>query len=326
LVSTPKAPDPVATAAAQSGSNRDTATSSQLLNMTNQVGPNGSLTYNQTGTNSYIDSLTGKQVNVPQLTATTSLSPAQQAIADQSNAASLGLGKLANQQINSLQGVLSKPFKFNNDDASNWAYDLASQRILPQQAKNEEALRSQLIASGLRPGTQAWDSEQTRLSQANTDQLNQLALNGRGQAFQEALTQYNNPVNTISALTSGAQVQSPNFVNTPQTNVAGVDYAGLVNNQYEQQLKSSQAAMGGLFGLGSSLIKAIPFSDKRLKRNIEHIGYRSGFPWYSFNYVWSDAPQEGFMAQDLIGVIPEAVPLDVDGYYHVDYEMILEAA
>lgn len=212
MVSTPSPPDPVQTAAAQSGANRDTALSSQLLNMTNQVGPDGTLTYNQTGSNTYTDSLTGKTVSIPQFTATTTLSPQQQAIKEQTDAASLNLGKLANQQSAAISDRLSKPFEFNNSDAEQWAYDLASPRILQQQQKNENTLRSQLISSGIRPGTAAWDSEMGRLTNANTDQLNQLALNGRNQAFQEAFTQYNNPVNTISALMSGSQVSNPQFV------------------------------------------------------------------------------------------------------------------
>jgi len=49
----PVAPDPVKTAEAQGTMNQNTATTQQLLNMTNQVTPDGSLTYNQTGTNSF---------------------------------------------------------------------------------------------------------------------------------------------------------------------------------------------------------------------------------------------------------------------------------
>lgn len=325
MVSTPKAPDPKETAAAQSGMNRDTALTQQQINMVNQVTPDGNLVYNKTGESSFIDS-SGKLVTTPTYTATTTLSPQQQAIKDQTDAASLNLGKLANQQSAAISNQLSKPFQFTNDDASNWAYDLASQRILPQQQKNENTLRSQLIASGIRPGTAQWDSEMSRLTNANTDQLNQLALTGRQQAYQEALTEYNNPINTISALMSGSQVSNPNFVSTPQANVAGVDYTGLVNNKYQADVQRSQAAMGGLFGLGAGLIKAIPWSDRRLKRDIKRIGERKGLPWYSFRYLWSDEVCEGFMADDALKVIPDAVHLDPSGFYKVDYDMILEVA
>lgn len=258
-MSQPKAPDPVATAAAQSGTNRDTAVAGQLLNMTNQVGPDGTLTYNQTGTNSYVDSLTGKTVTLPSYTATTSLSAGQQAIKDQTDAASLNLGKLANQQSAAIGAQLSKPFSFSNNDASQFAYDLASPRILQQQKTNEATLRSQLVASGIRPGTAQWDSEMNRLTQGNSDQLNQLTLQGQNQAYNQALTTYNEPLNSISALMSGSQVASPTtgFASTPSTQVAGTDYSGLVNQQYQSKVQSANAtngALGGLFGTALSFL------------------------------------------------------------------------
>lgn len=325
MVSTPKPESAASQAAAQTGLNRDTALTQQQINMVNQVTPDGNLTYNQTGTSSFVDS-NGRTVQTPTYTATTSLSPQQQAIKAQTDAASLNLGTLANQQSAAIGEQLSKPFSYDNKDAENWAYDLASQRILPQQQKNQDALRTQLVASGLRPGTAAYTSEMERLTNANTDQLNQLALTGRQQGYQEALGTYNNPINTISALMSGSQVNNPQFAQTPQAQVAGADYIGASNNNYQAQVSAQNAKMGGLFGLGGALVKAIPWSDIRLKRNIVRIGERKGLPWYSFQYLWSDVQHEGFMAQDMIKVIPEAVHLDPSGFYKVDYDMILEAA
>jgi len=324
LVSTPKPESAASQAAAQSGLNRDTALTQQQINQVNQITPDGSLTYNQTGTSSFVDS-NGRTVTTPTYTATTSLSPGQQAIKDQSDKASLGLGTLANQQIASLQDTLSKPFAFDNNDASNWSYDLASQRILPQQQQNQEALRAQLTAQGIRPGTAAYNSEMQRLTNANTDQLNQLALNGRGQAFQEALTQYNNPVNTISALTSGAQVQNPNFVSTPQAQVAGADYIGASNNNYQAQAKTAAAANGGLFGLFSSGIGLL--SDIRAKENISPVGVLdNGFTVYQYRYTGHPEYHIGLMAQEVELSKPEAVYTGEDGLKRVRYDIATENA
>lgn len=202
----------------------------------------------------------GQQQNtLPQYTATTTFSPGQQAIFDQSQKAQLNMATTANNLSGTVQDALSKPFSFNNDDASNWAYDLASPRILQQQGQNEENIRSTLANKGIREGSAAWNSELSRLTNANTDQLNQLALNGRGQAFNEQFTQYNNPLNTLNALLTGSQVQAPNAANaqTPQASVGGVDYTGLVNNQYNQQnaaYQSQLGGLGGLFGMGAKLL------------------------------------------------------------------------
>lgn len=256
---TPKPPDPVATAEAQSGMNRDTAVSSQLVNMVDQANPWGNVSYSQNGTTSYRDS-TGKLVTLPQFTQTTTLSPEQQAIFDKSQAAQTNLAGIADAQSSRVADTLSDPFKFDNQDAADWAYDLGASRIRPQQQQNEEALRSQLINSGLRPGTQAWDSEMQRMTNANTDQDNQLALNGRGQAFSESLATRNQPLNELTALLSGSQVSNPAQMSspTPQTQVGGVDYSGLVEDNYGQKVAQNNAMLGGLFGLAGAGAHLIP--------------------------------------------------------------------
>lgn len=324
----PKAPDPAKTAAAQGAWNSFTAQQQQSMNMIGQNSPWGTLDYQQTGTQTIIDP-NGKPIKVPMYTANTNLSDAQQAIFDQTQAADLNLATIANEQSGKIGELLNNPFEFNNSDAEQWAYDLASPRILQQQETNEGALRSKLIASGIRPGTAAWDSEMSRLTNANTDQLNQLALTGRSQAFNEALAQRNQPLNEIIGLTSGTQIQNPNatFAQAPQSQVAGVDYTGLVNQKYQADMgayNSGMNALGGLFKLGAGFI----MSDRRVKKGIVPMGEKAGFPFYGFRYVWEDdiSPlRYGFMAQDIMERMPEAVR-EVDGFYQVNYDMVMEGA
>lgn len=250
----PKAPDPYATAQAQSQFNQNTAVQSQLLNMVNQNNPWGSVNYSQNGSTSFMGA-DGKTYTVPKFTQTTTFTPEQQAIFDASQQAEGNLANLAADQSKFLQGYLDKPFEFNNQGAEKWAYDLASPRILAQQGQNETQLRNRLVNSGIRPGTDAWNTEMTRLTNANSDQLNQLALTGRGQAFSENLATRNQPINEITALLSGSQVSNPASMSgpTPQTQVGGVDYSGLVQQNYQNKLQSRGAALGGLFGLAGSL-------------------------------------------------------------------------
>lgn len=254
LVSTPKPPDPMATAQAQSGLNTDTALTQQLVNMTNQVNPWGSVTYDQTGSSSFRDS-TGKLVTIPQFTQTTQYTPEQQAIFDQTQAAQTNLAGLADDQSAAMRNYLNTPFTFDNQDAADWSYDLASSRILPQQQQAQQALEAQLTNQGIRPGSAAWNSEMQRLTNANSDQLNQLALNGRSQAFNEALTERNQPINELSALLSSSQIANPGTQSsaTPQASVGGVDYTGLVGQQYAAQAANSGGVLGGLFGLAGQL-------------------------------------------------------------------------
>lgn len=320
--SAPKAPDPAQTAAAQGAWNSFTAQQQQQMNMVGQNTPWGSLDYQQSGT-TWITDPNGKRVEVPTYTANTTLSPEQQAIFDASQSAQGNLANIANDQSAWLGDYLSSPFEFNNQDAENWAYDLASQRILPQQDQNRRDLENRLINSGIRPGTAAYNTEMARLTNSNTDQLNQLALTGRSQAFSEQLAQRNQPLNEIIGLMSGTQVQSPNstFAQTPQSGVAGVDYTGLVNQKYQSEMNAYNAqmgALGGLFGAGLGL-----FSDRRLKENIERIGQTdTGTPVYKFNYIGNKQTHIGYMAQDLLETQPDAVRKGSDGYYRVDYSKV----
>lgn len=321
---TPKAPSPTETAAAQSASNRDTALSSQLLNMTNQQGPYGSLNYNQTGTNSYVDSLTGKTVTVPQFTATTTLSPEQQAILDQTQAAELNLGSIANERSNFLKDYLAQPFNVNSATEAK-LNELGSARLDPRFAREQEALRTQLISSGIRPGTAAYSAALNDFGQTKNDAYNQLALTGRQQAFQEASYERNQPLNEIGALLSGSQVQGPQFVNTPQTQVGGVDYTGLVNNQYQSQLANQQQKLGGLFGLASAGLGL--FSDRRLKTDIKRVGQLdNGLSVYSYRYKGENETQIGLMADEVERAIPHAVNEDPSGFKRVRYDIAVETA
>ena len=327
MVSTPKAPDPVATAAAQSGMNRDTAQTQQLTNMVNQQGPDGSLTYNKTGDASFIDS-NGKTVWVPQYTATTTLSGQQQAIKNQTDAASLNLGTIANEQSAKIRDLLNTPFKADTAEAEARLAELGSARLDPRFAKEDEALRTRLANQGIVEGSAAWKSAMDGLGQSKNDAYNQLYLTGRSQAMQEAYAERNQPLQEISSLLSGSQIQAPQFVNTPQANVAGVDYTGLVNNNYNAQLQASNAKMGGLFGLlGTGLTAGIKYSDRRLKTDVRRVGrLDNGLPVYAYRMIGSPVTEIGLMADEVEQKIPDAVHQQPNGFKMVDYRAATEAA
>ena len=253
----PKPPDPVATAQAQAGVNLSTAVTQQNLNMVDQVNPWGAVDYSQNGSTRFKDSF-GNWVEVPTFTQTTTLSPEQQAIFDRSQAAQTNLAGIAEEQSGRVSEALSDPFQFTNQDAADWAYDLAQTRIAPQQQRNEAALRAKLVNSGIRPGTAAWNSEMDRLTQSVTDQNNMLALQGRSQAFSENLATRNQPLNELSALLSGSQVSNPAQMSSaaPQVGVGGVDYSGMVQDNYAAKVAQHNQLMGGLFGLAGTGLRA----------------------------------------------------------------------
>lgn len=323
MVSSPKAPDPQETANAQAGMNRDTALTQAMLNMTNQVTPYGNLNYAQTGTSKFKDSQ-GNWVETPTYTATTTLSPQQQKILGQTQGANLNLAKIANERSGFLKSYLAKPFDVNAATEQK-LYELGSARLDPRFAQEQDALRTQLISSGIRPGTQAYSTALSDFGQTKNDAYNQLALTGRQQAFNEASYERAQPLNEISALLSGSQVQSPSFVSTPQTQVGGVDYSGLVQNKYNADVQQSNAAMGGLFGLLSGGIGLM--SDRRAKTDIVRVGtLDNGLPVYSYRYKGDDVTQIGLMADEVEKAIPHAVYEGEDGFKRVRYDIAVEMA
>lgn len=323
----PQAPDPAVTASAQGQWNSFTAQQQQAMNMVGQNTPYGSLAYTQTGSTTMKDP-NGKDITVPQFTANTTLSPSQQAIFDQTQKAQGNLAGLAENQSGMLKDYLTKPFEFNNQDAANWAFDLGKERILPQQKLDTEALQRQLLQRGLRPGTEQYDSEMRRLTNSQTDQMNQLALTGRSQAFNEAAYTRSSPINEITSLLSGSQVTQPGqtFASTPQTQVGGVDYSGLVNNNYNQQMAQSNAQMGGMFGLGGTIAMGamkygLPMlSDRRAKEDVRRVGQTDGgIPIYTYRYKGSPVTQMGVLADE---VGDDMKVMGDDGLFRVFYDRV----
>ena len=266
--------DPAATARAQSAANRETATTQAQLNMMNQYTPQGSLEYSQSGT--WSD-------GTPKYAATQTLTPNQQRIADLGEQGSIGYGEAGNALLSNVKGMLSTPVDMAQFGAAP-TYDEnfrlqqrqnMVQRAQPDWDQQRTALETRLANQGIGIGSQAYNDEMQRYQRVYNDFLLGADLNagnaaageyGRMQTarqnqINEAYLPRNQELNTLSALLSGSQVSSPQFVSTPQTQVAGVDTsAALGMNQQnaltQQQLAASQsnAMMGGLSGLGGAAL------------------------------------------------------------------------
>lgn len=323
----PAAPDPKVTAAAQTGMNIDTAITQQLVNSTNQTDAYGNkLTYSQDGGFRTFTNSDGKQVNIPILTQTQTLSPEQQKLLDLNNQTEGNIAQIGVDQSKRIGGLLSTPVNLSNDATESRLMDLGTKRLNPQFARDEEALRTRLVNSGIRQGSDAWNAEMGQFDQRRNDAYNQLLLSGRGQAVQEALTERNQPINEISALMSGSQVQAPQFMNSPQGAVAGTDYQGAVRDKYNADMQAYQAKVGqqnamfgGIASLASAPFQMFRFSDERVKENIEEVGaLKNGLPVYSYNYKGDPTPTIGLIAQDVRKKKPGAVR-SFGGILAVDY-------
>ena len=105
----PAPPAPKETAAAQTSTNIGTAIAQQALNNVNQVTPDGSLTFSQSGSHTYRDPGTGQTHVIPTYTATQTLSPEQEQIRSNTNQAQINFSQLASDQSARLNGFLDRP-------------------------------------------------------------------------------------------------------------------------------------------------------------------------------------------------------------------------
>jgi hypothetical protein len=325
--SAPKPPNPKETAAASTGTNVSTAIANAWLGNISEIGPDGSTKVDQTGMQQMYDPYTKQTYSIPTFTRTTQLSEQQKLIKDQQDAASLNLATLGNNLSGTLGNQLTGNFQLGNEAVESRLFDLGSKRLDPAFAKQEEALRSRLLNSGIREGSAAWNSEMERSQQGKNDAYNQLLLQGRGQASQELLTEDNQRINQISALLNGGQVSQPNFMGANMPTIPTTDTAGIINQDYQNRLaafQQKQAGLGGLFsGLGSLGGSLIGLSDDDAKKNKERHGDVEGeMGLWSFNY--KDEPpgtpkHVGLMASEVQKTKPAAVKRGKDGLRRVDY-------
>jgi hypothetical protein len=192
------------------------------------------------------------------------------------------------------------------------------------------------------------------LGSAQQLQWHQAAFNAanaqRNQWMQEQFALRNQPINEITSLLSGSQVSQPNFVQTPGSQIATTDIAGIINNNFNQQLANYQqqsqnvnSLVGGVLGLGAGALKGGYLSDVREKENIEHIGTvfsaknvdkddrmgsvlaeKAELPIYKYSYKKDPASvtHVGPMAQDVEKIDPGAVHT-VKGRKYIEPERVM---
>lgn len=258
----------------------------------------------------------------------------------QSNDARLGAILNAGQEQSRLAGLERDRATFQND-AQQQAYNqLLGRATFGNQAQQQKFGQNASRAAFSNDATQQMNDNRFRATGANNS-LQDQRLNAqltkfnaqntqRNQSLQELFATRNQPLNEISALLSGAQVQAPQWANSNMPTIPTVDYAGLVNQNYNQRLGAwqqqqagMQNIMGGLFGLGSAAIMA---SDRRVKKDIDKVGkLPDGQNVYAYHYKGEDKAQPrhiGLMAQEVEKRRPDAV-VTVGGVKHVNYPMAL---
>lgn len=323
----PPAPDYTGAAEATAAGNLDAARVAAKANRVSQYTPYGNVVYTP-----------GVNGDQDQWRADVTLSPEQQYLLNKQNQTSMGLADTMNQGVDYVQDMMANPFDQSAlpremVDSDQTGQDAIMSRLQPQIEQDREALASQLANQGITLGSEAWQNSQRQQGQKENDLRTQAALRGidigqqaRQQAIQEQAFFRNEPINTLNAVRTGAQVQSPTFSGTPQqATTSGPDLLGGVGSQYSSalgQANAEAAAKSNQVAGGTAALLAMFASDRRLKTNIKRIGtHNTGIGIYTWTYVWGE-PGVGVMADEVEKVIPDAVHTGPHGYKMVDYSKV----
>lgn len=151
----PAPPDPVATANAQAAANKDSAIAQANLNRIDQYTPQGSITYQQTGTNAD---------GTPKYAQTQAYSASQQALYDQQNQVAQALGGLATDNIGKVAATQAQPF--NYDSATPLQTSVGGNLPAIQYGASADPIQKNLDLSGVTPlpGTGDFSADAARVA------------------------------------------------------------------------------------------------------------------------------------------------------------------
>jgi hypothetical protein len=290
--SPPPAPDYVGAAREQGIANEKAATQSSVISNPNIISPYGNqnVTWSNTGAPGGLPQATVTQTLTPQAQATLE---AQQRVQNQfANLGETGIGNAQNtlsQSFNpnlpnlqtglDMSGVAAMPV-----NAGTTGQAAIMSRLQPQIQQQEAALAQQLANQGITFGSEAYNNAMRTQGQQQNDLLTQAALQGLnldmsanaqgynqalqgGQfgntALQQSLAQQtalrNQPINEVTALMSGSQIQNPQFQAYSGSNVAAAPvFQGVqAQNQAAMDLYGikqgdANSNMQGLVGLAGA--------------------------------------------------------------------------
>lgn len=263
--SSPPPPDYAGAAEATAAGNAEAARIAAKANRISQYTPYGSVVYTP-----------GVNGDQDQWRADVQLSPEQKQLLDQQNKTSVGLAGLQDQGLSYVKNMLDKPFDqgalpAQQINPGQTAQDAIMSRLQPTWNAKQSALETQLANQGIARGTEAYANALREFGNSRNDAEMQAALQGinvgqqaRQQGIQEQAFFRNEPLNTLNAVRTGAQVTNPQFTNAPQQQTAqGANYMDAAKAQgqydlgtYNADLAAQNSQAQGMYGIGSAALMA----------------------------------------------------------------------
>lgn len=265
----PAPPDYRAAAAAQGAANVEAARATGKMNNPNVVNPYGTQNVSWDG-------------DTP--TITQALAPDQQALLDKETAGRLALGDAGISAAEQYKNIVASPLDFSNspelknpEQYRPEVIDAMMSRVRTDIDNQKDTTQANLIAAGIRPGTEAYQREMDQFDRQYNDAMNNAilasgqessrdlsnAMQLRQQSIAEALTQRQTPLNEVNALLTGSQVSNPFAGGLGFQGGAGVNAApiaqAITNQGLAQQniYNQNQAAQNANLQAGAGLIGSL---------------------------------------------------------------------
>jgi hypothetical protein len=163
--------------------------------------------------------------------------------------------------------MIQDPFSTKNlpslgFDAGQSYQDAYMKRLDPQIQQGREQTAQRLANQGITVGSKAYEEAMRLQGQKENDMLLGATTQGFGtglsarqQGFNEAAYQRNEPINTLNAVRTGAQVTNPSYVSVPQqATTKGADMLGAATAQGNYDTAASNAASASNSGMTSGLM------------------------------------------------------------------------
>jgi hypothetical protein len=247
----------------------------------------------------------------------------------------LGITQTAGQEQQRMMDMAAQRAGFQNS-AQQQAYDQALGRGTFANAAQGQQFQQNAAQGAFYNAGQAQNlAQQQSIFNAQNSQRNQY--------MQEQYQQRNQPMNEIAALASGSQIQQPNWLNSPTSQIANTDFAGIMNQNFQNQMgiyntqsQNTSQLLGGLMGMGAGALRNPALSDRREKENIDPVGTvfaynedaeRKQLPIYEYEYKRSSGADDGRrhvgpMAQDVERLDSKAVKT-IGGRKHIDTSRVM---
>ena len=216
------------------------AEATALSQKTSQYTPYGDLVYS------------GDPTSPSGYKSTINLAPQAQQTLDTQMGLSQEMGDITRGQLPNVQQKYGTPMDLSSVPAvADKAYQAMTSRLDPQWTQREGMERTRLANQGLSPGGEAYTNAMRDFSQARNDayqQANLGAISTMPQTYQLASSTYNQPLNILNALRTGAQIQNPQF----QAPGAPTNYLGAAQGQnaYDMGLYNTGVGEANSFNSG----------------------------------------------------------------------------